>query len=396
MEDAGAAPRPAALPTDHLDMLRGLAALAVLLWHWRNLFYADYHGIQEPGALVGAFYFVTGFGHQAVMVFFVLSGYFIGASVMRAVDLGTWSWRAYLINRTSRLWVVLLPALALGAAWDLTGLALFGTDGTYGGRDPGLGSTVIGYAVEGRLGWGIALGNALFVQVFVVPPLGSNGPLWSLAYEWWFYVLFPLCALALAKGTRPLARLGYALAAGALAWAIGRLFVIYFLIWLLGALVSVSRPIPRLSAWRWYPPLALLVGGAAFAATATASRAHLLYYGWRGDLVVGLATALLLYAVVTGLRPSGWPRYQALATGLAGFAYTLYLVHTPILVFASTWLRGHARWAPDAAHALPGLAVLAAVLAYAWAVARLTEAHTAPLRHWLTRHAPGAPKAPAG
>ena len=34
--------------------------------------------------------------------------------------------------------------------------------------------------------------NAFFLQTIVGPTFGSNGPLWSLAYEWWYYVLFPL------------------------------------------------------------------------------------------------------------------------------------------------------------------------------------------------------------
>jgi peptidoglycan/LPS O-acetylase OafA/YrhL len=34
------------------------------------------------------------------------------------------------------------------------------------------------------------LGNLLFVQDFKVPVYGSNGPLWSLAFEFWYYMTF--------------------------------------------------------------------------------------------------------------------------------------------------------------------------------------------------------------
>lgn len=64
----------------HLDLIRGLSALAVMS------------------------------GHEAVMVFFVLSGFFIGTSVLESFRERRWSWRAYLINRLTRLQLVLVPA----------------------------------------------------------------------------------------------------------------------------------------------------------------------------------------------------------------------------------------------------------------------------------------------
>ena len=57
------------------------------------------------------FYFLTGFGHQAVIVFFVLSGFFVGGSILKNPQ--RFSFMHYLIARLSRLWVVLIPMLAL-------------------------------------------------------------------------------------------------------------------------------------------------------------------------------------------------------------------------------------------------------------------------------------------
>ena len=79
-------PRLAKRTSVHLDLIRGVSAVAVLLYHLRGLFFVDYpflgHRIR---AHQSALYAVTGYGHQAVMVFFVLSGYFIGTSVMESV-----------------------------------------------------------------------------------------------------------------------------------------------------------------------------------------------------------------------------------------------------------------------------------------------------------------------
>jgi len=67
----------------HLDAVRSLAAFDVVIGHARNLFLQPYESIAFPSYLDKVIYFVTGLGHQAVIAFFVLSGFFIGASVFK-------------------------------------------------------------------------------------------------------------------------------------------------------------------------------------------------------------------------------------------------------------------------------------------------------------------------
>lgn len=61
-----------------LDLIRGSSALLVCLGHLRNAMLVDYSTLVHPNIAIKAFYALTSFGHQAVMVFFVLSGYFVG------------------------------------------------------------------------------------------------------------------------------------------------------------------------------------------------------------------------------------------------------------------------------------------------------------------------------
>src|SRR5260370_10212961 len=114
----------AARSSVHLDLIRGVSALAVMLGHVRGLFFLDFPFLTDKSLMYRALYAVTGFGHQAVMIFFVLSGYFIGMSVIDSVAGQRWSWRVYLVNRLTRLQLVLFPALLLGAVWDQIGLRL--------------------------------------------------------------------------------------------------------------------------------------------------------------------------------------------------------------------------------------------------------------------------------
>jgi len=76
-------------------------------------------------------YFLTGFGHQAVIVFFVLSGFLISSSVFKAGAEGKWSWVDYGINRAARLYVVLIPGLLFGLLWDYLGSHYFALSGLY-------------------------------------------------------------------------------------------------------------------------------------------------------------------------------------------------------------------------------------------------------------------------
>src|SRR5947208_15340259 len=94
-------------------------------------------------------YFAGGLGRQAVVMFFVLSGFFIGWSVIGSIRSGRWSWRGYIVRRLTRLGIVLLPALLLTAFWDVAGIALFGVHSAYlGGRS---GDAVLTFRVVGHL-----------------------------------------------------------------------------------------------------------------------------------------------------------------------------------------------------------------------------------------------------
>src|SRR5438445_2297288 len=177
----------------HLDMIRTAAAWAVMWGHLRTLFFVDFQHAQRPGWLLGVLYFFTGFGHEAVMVFFVLSGFLISATVIKSHLSGTWSWREYAINRSTRLYVVLIPGLLLGSFWDLAGSTLFSSTGLYTHPLSDLGPTI----ASNNLSVGNFFGNLFFLQTIICPTFGSNTPLWSLANEFLYYELLRAALSAL-------------------------------------------------------------------------------------------------------------------------------------------------------------------------------------------------------
>src|SRR5690242_13128033 len=88
--------------SDHLDMVRGAAAVVVLLFHVRYRFFLDYADVSNPTLVDRAWYVATAFGHDAVMVFFVVSGLLVGAAAMQACRTGRWRWSDYATARLVR------------------------------------------------------------------------------------------------------------------------------------------------------------------------------------------------------------------------------------------------------------------------------------------------------
>jgi len=216
-----------------LDLLRGLSAIAVCSGHLRAMMFCDYGQIEKPSIFHAVLFAVTGMAHQAVIFFFVLSGYFVGGSVWK--NRQRFSMSKYATQRLLRLWVVLLPALV--ATWLIDRyVASSAPDVLEGSRYEAWSS---GPSPDGSYSTSPAtfLGNALFLQTILVPVFGTNGPLWSLANEFWYYMLFPLLMIAtrqLPNYRSPWWCAGAIVLSGAILYWLPREFLLGWVIWLLG------------------------------------------------------------------------------------------------------------------------------------------------------------------
>jgi len=361
-----------------LDLVRAVAALLVCLEHWRNLLYVNYGEIAAHRSLFAVPYVMTDAGHQAVVIFFVLSGYLISGSIFRMTQRGEWSWKLYLTHRIVRLWIVLVPALVLGALLDSLGLRLHLAPALYAGQT---GTHMLG-DVASALHAPIFFGNLFFLQTILVPTFGSNGPMWSLANEFWYYVLFPCAFLALRPGTRLPWRFVNALVFFVCAWFVGRSILLLFPLWLLGTLLAVI-PAPRsgsfvraVAAVLYFPLLFFLAKTR-------------LVQGVASDYILGAATFVFLWLLLGAKSAARQNAGVHLARVGARFSYTLYLVHVPFLVLLTALIAGEARWQPDARHLLYGLAALLLAIGYAYAVASLTEFRTDKVRGWVEKRVLG-------
>ena len=344
------------------DGLRGLAALYIVAHHARIDLWEGSHRALAGGGIDAVVAIATvplRYGAEVVLLFFLLSGFVIHLRQARSLAAGetpSFAVPDFFRRRATRLVPPLLFALVLTAVLDAAGR--WANAPTY---DPYEG---------GRSAFTFVM-NALFLQGFAAPTFGSNSALWSLSYEAIFYVCYPLLLAARVRlGAR--AAFGGVFVAGIVgcaghaAWSvIAWTIVPYFAVWCLGAFVAelfardVSVRAPALMA-----------------AAACALMAPSLIAPGRLDPTVGsaiFASGLALVMTLFVLHPMGRPAAAALSQlrGLGARSYTLYVVHTPLLVCISAlWL--HWIGALPANGSLMPVGVVAA-LALAYAVAPLVE-----------------------
>jgi peptidoglycan/LPS O-acetylase OafA/YrhL len=329
---AGTAPplseHPKASPPDgispkyeFLDGMRGLASLYVLIHHIVLVAGDKLAGLSPWMGW-------TRHGIWAVSVFIVLSGYCLTLPLVQH-DLRLPSWKLYFLRRARRILPPYYAALALAAAANW----MFPEAYLHAGDNPG---TTLGSQAAHLL---------LYHNLHPDWIYDLNGAFWSIATEWQIYLLFPLLILPVWR------RLGVVLGlffSAALGWSLvkltGQFQAVYYFVGLFGlgqaaAILSRSRP-----PWLGAPALGWTVGALlgtllVLGALAPALLSRRL---WLELNLVGLITAgFILHSALRIAAGTPGPLVRLLETkhvvGLGSFSYSLYLVHSPVLVLTH-WL----------------------------------------------------------
>lgn len=308
-----------------MDFLRGIAALLVCVSHLSAFLFVPLKQVDSPGILIKAFYFFATLGHPAVLLFFILSGYLVGGSVIRGFQLQRWSWRDYLLRRITRLWVVLFPALLLTLFWDSLGKHLnpagyMGDFHRVYGSGPELGQPV-------DLGGISFMGNLLFLQTICVQVYGSNSPLWSIANEFWYYLLFPLfLSVLLIRGV--MQKTTSMLVVIAILLLLPKLIIFQGLSWLMGAGIFFAQQRKVVHDLCNHP--LFLCGGILFPVIVLLMiRFGILWIFF--DYLIPCSFVPLIAAC--SVRTGHQGVYSRCSVAASEVSYTLYLVHFPILAF---------------------------------------------------------------
>ncbi|MBD2175387.1 acyltransferase [Pseudanabaena sp. FACHB-1998] len=376
-----------------LDLLRGLASLFVMIHHVKDTFFTSYASLDpfySSNFIVSTFYFLTGFGRIPVILFFVLSGFFISRSILKMLSTKRWSWIKYLTDRIIRLEVVLIPSLFLTLFWDILSEKISNN-----------------FSIQtvnfGNIDLISFLGNTFFLQNIFVNNFGSNYPLWSLSYEFWYYIIFPLLLLLIYNNKlySRIILLGFTIPILIILYFKNPSIIRYFTIWLLG-FIPIFMPRPRNKRilsfiTKNYKKISLILIGIILIVFKENAGKHF----WT-ELLIGSVFSLIIYFTTISSIDTSKVREIIIDSSdnsfkadfinnfskkIAGLSYTLYLVHAPILNFLMNvflCLGLHLKWKPTPENILYHVLISLLILKYASIISKFTELKTNQVRKFVS------------
>ena len=334
----------------YLDAVRFLAALVVVADH---LSFSIITG--------GLFWQLQPYGHLAVMVFFVLSGFVIAY----VADTKERTLAEYSLSRAARLYSVVAPAILVTLVADMIGQGL----------RPEMYSSSWGFVDDQPVTQIIRAltftthDHPLFEDI----RLFSNGPFWSMSYEFWYYVFF--ATVFYLRGWRRVLTATLALIAA------GPAIIILGPVWWIGVaayrICRSARPLTGLGC-------ALFVGSiVTFGASEYLRLRDLLS---AQEFLYDYGFAVLVAANFIGFRLMGGVtsfilRYERAIRYFAGFTFSIYLFHCPLLFMFGAAVPGEPS---DWAHRLM---VLVGSFTTIWFLALFTEHKKEVVREVFSRMA---------
>jgi peptidoglycan/LPS O-acetylase OafA/YrhL len=310
------------LPTGlslYLDLLRWLASWLVVLCHLGLM------SLLEPN--LSALSMFSRWGHEAVVLFFVLSGFII----QHAASTSDRTLQEFLTSRLTRIYSVVIPAIILTIVFDQIGQRV----------DPEMyAKMAIDEAQSGPISRTI-VSLTFFNQSWKYVRMFSNLPYWSICYEFWYYILFAVYFYRTGR-TRLVLLLSTALLAGP--W-----ILLLLPVWLLGCAVykeTSSQGWSKIAvALAFLQPLAVLPIYAQLDLLALSQQWSAEISAWLGGYRLGSSTTfvadyvLALSFALHLMAAKRVSRYLLVATkplapiirALAGRSFTLYLMHLPLM-----------------------------------------------------------------
>jgi hypothetical protein len=291
-----------------LDWFRFIAALIVVTGHTKDQLFVKFADLNpESRNIFSAIFYMCGkLGNEAVMIFFVISGFLVGGAALQRFSHNTFLLRSYVIDRTTRIMIPLIPAIILTAGMELY---LFGS-----------------------AQWMNIFGSLFSLQGILFPTLLENEALWTLSYEVWFYIL--IGAVALYADNKCW---GWLLLLASLL-VFTKLEAHYLFCWIIGAIAFQYRPkkiIPQLIIIG----IILIIYGSFAKQINRGSESFDI--GGLQSFIPSMAAARIIFscgfAIILQQLIMMQPKNKLtinidnLGTKLATFSYTLYLIHSPII-----------------------------------------------------------------
>lgn len=348
-----------------LDSIRFIAAFMVLLSHTRNDYFCEYGNlpIDQQGIPAFVFYLIGRLGHEAVIVFFVLSGFLVGGKTIERIRDNTINLRVYAINRFSRIY----PPLTMSIAFYYITCQFVPTE---------------------TWSWKVAVGNFLNLQGIFCDSLVN--PFWSLSYEWWFYIVLALIGFSFKYSISGKQILGFCLTCIAIGvFVVGEMLIVYLVIWFLGAMAYLVRPV-KPNKTIFLISIIGVVSGVAFYQLSKDTHAFSFSFSVNGvwvELYLSLMTSLLIQQIILMKPTSSISIYIERWLGNMGkFSYTLYLAHRIISMWIFYFIFEKYQGTFTIGDFAYFLLVIFISLVGCWLLYLISERHTMRIKSALIKH----------
>ncbi len=278
------------------------------------------------------------FGHQSVMLFFILSGFVIHLRYSNQIannSFESFDTLNYLKRRAKRIYPPFIFALLLAFVLDTIGMNLGFS--IYEGKTLNI---VINQNINHiNHDFLTFLGNLAFLLKTHVPVFATVLTSWSLKYEWWFYMIYPLMLFVNRKTVLGTLGLVISLQIYAFYFPINLLFLSLFneicsvlLLWWLGTVLA------DIYTKRLLIPMKYLSILTIFLLTVLFANKMPIYLQPYLDLfcAIGFVGLIALLFQLQSLNIS--LKFLEKFKFLGDFSYTLYIIHFPIVVFISGWV----------------------------------------------------------
>lgn len=295
-----------------LDLLRFISALLVVMAHYRGDFFIEYGLLSndDKNIFTQIFYFIGRLGNEPVVVFFVLSGFLVGGRAIQRILNNNIDVKSYFIDRFTRIMLPLFAALLL-----MVVIAI-----------------ILGYPIPFK----DILGSMFSLQG-VFTGSGGNAPLWSLAYEVWFYI-FIGCLMIICKGKNRNSVLIAFFVLTICIYIFTKLETRYLLILLMGTLAFLL-PREHIKYLKSKIFLLLILLGCSFILSQLTSGTRSLDLSTfsfieqkQVSVFLAFFAALLVHHLIVA-KPQRriWINVESISTKFSDFSYTLYLTHYPLI-----------------------------------------------------------------
>ena len=356
-----------------LDVLRGVAALSVVFWHWQHFFY-DGHYLnphfrsgQQP--LYFMFMLLYEYGYLAVDLFFCLSGFVFFWLYTEKISTRQISGKEFFILRFSRLYPLHFVTLLLVTVGQLVYWSIAGTTFVY---------------VKNDL-YHFVLHLCFLSNVGLETGLSFNGPVSSVSIEVVLYtIFFVLCRLVRPRALVALAvslagfillrKVNQPVSLGVGAFFLGGcVYYLYRYLLAVRARVALTRAIAIGALLSWdVVILAMFV-----------DLSEVSVLRWYAEFALFPVTILALALAETDRGPL-WARFKL----LGDISYSTYLLHFPLQLLVA--IVAISAWVPRATFLSPValLAFFAALIGVAVLSHRYFEM---PMQRWLRSRALASP-----